>query len=114
MVIPSSAFDLDVLSQHVEAHFFDLCQLIDDGFIIGVCQKSVTGIALIEQAAEEQRFMVQAEALPAFLIGFHGDPAHAEIALDRIVFRFDIQRHQHVLPEILYQMKNFLIYFLCF
>ena len=91
VVIPSAAFDLDVLSQHVEAHLFDLCQFIDDRFIIRICHQPVTGIPLVQKTAQEQFFMIQAEALSAFLIGFHSEPAHAEIALDRLILSLDVQ-----------------------
>ena len=80
-----------MLADHVEAHALDLFQFKLHRFLGWIGQQAVHRIALIQQAAEKERFSVEGEAQMAAAVRQTGEAAHREVGAYCFIFRLQIE-----------------------
>mmetsp|Transcript_4048 Transcript_4048/g.10334 ORF Transcript_4048/g.10334 Transcript_4048/m.10334 type:complete len:242 (+) Transcript_4048:1021-1746(+) len=80
MVVPPLGLDLDVLSDHVEAHFLDHLDVPLERFLRGGRVEAVRPPALVQNAVLEDVLVVQLQPLHPVHVGSHGDLAHGRVA----------------------------------
>ena len=111
-VVPALALHLDVLADHVEPERCHRLYVETKGLVRGSRHEAVGPVSLIEHAAQEERLVVQAEALHALLVWLDRGGPEGAVAVDvvRIVRELDgVQvriirrpgvRRGHVEPEL--------------
>ncbi len=81
VIIPAQGLQLDVLTQHIKAHF--LCQpdIPDKGLVAGGGHQAVGPVALIQKAMKKIGSVIQTEPGDPFFVGLYGEGAQCKVAL---------------------------------
>ena len=95
MVVPALGFDLRVLAQEVEAQLLHGLQFVDHRRVGGRSVEAFRPVALVQQAVQQNRLPVQAEAQDALLVRLTAPFPQREIAVHRVEALFAALRRAH-------------------
>ncbi len=103
MIIPPLRLDLDMLSEHIEAHFLHFHNIKDKSLVGGRRIQSVRPVTLIEHTVLKPCLSVQADARNPGLVLFHRKGAKRKITFYRILSHLNrkiIQPGHFTRPEL--------------